>query len=76
MKFLFWVESFWFFVCLILVLVIVIGFCIRKYKKVRKLGSCCGGSWICCYGRFSDEVEKDFFGSMLYSCVDFEVWIF
>lgn len=70
MKSSFWVGSPWFYVCLILALVIVIGLCIRQYKNIRKLGSCCGGSWTRCHGRPSDEVEKDSHGSTPYSCVD------
>lgn len=39
------------------------------------MGSCCGGCWICCYERYSDGVERDFFGSILYCCVNFEILI-
>lgn len=70
MKSSFWMGSPWFYVCLTLAVAITIGFCVKKRKTVRKMGSCCGGCWTRCHGRDSDGVERDSPGSTFYCCVN------
>lgn len=77
MKFLFWVGSFWFYVCLILVVIIMIGFCIKKCKIIKKWGGiCCSGCWIGCWKRGSDGDKKGFFKDIVFCCENLEKRIF
>lgn len=76
MRLLNWVENFWFYVGLILIVIFMLGVCIKKRKIVRKISIIfCGGCWLCFCRRDGDGGEKDFFKGMFYCCVNFEIWI-